>query len=179
MDKKAVPAGEAQTFHCFAKVMQSDRDFLLRQSGNLGVFRTPKSDTGLVDSTFWVVLLQSNDVGHAATFAKTNPNVIGLVKGRGNLGLRVPTAYYTEVRKVIEPDWSHDQVCYAVKVSHKFVLAPVPKDTDKEALQTSGHVRRVCLACPAYPAAWSVRMADWIKSTTPLRIPFPLVGSGP
>ena len=134
--KKVVSAHEASTFHCFARVLQSDLVSILSQSGCAGIFITPKGDGNVVDGSFRVVWLQTNDVAQAAVVAKTNPSVVGLVKGRSNLGLRVASASYTEVRQAIEPDWSNDMgIRYQVKVTRRFILAPVSQVTDKKALQ--------------------------------------------
>ena len=134
--KRLVSAPDATTFHCFARVLESDVKSLLVQSGSSGIFVTPKMVGGGSDGCYRVVWLQTNEVREAMALARANSNCFGIVKGRNNLGLRVPAGDYATVRKAVEPDWSNvHQIRYQVKVSKRFVLSPVPASSDRHSLQ--------------------------------------------
>ena len=135
--KRVVAPSEAASWHCFGPVLESDLEQILRQSGTSGIFVTPKSVSGAVDGFFRVVWLQTNDLQQSATVAKATSNVLGLVKSRSNLGLRLHSSNSALVRKAVEvePDWQNDMgIRYQVKVASKYVMAPTPQATDRESL---------------------------------------------
>ena len=134
--KKQCGMVDATSFHCFARIVADDMRSVLVQSGLEGIFVTLKGDQGLPDGCYRVVWLESDSLEQALAMTQTHANIMGVVKGRGNLGLRVAVQSYTSVRQSIEPTWSNDKkIRYNVKVLMKFVMAPVPVATDKGALQ--------------------------------------------
>ena len=101
---------------------------ILAQSGVEG-------EQGLADGSYRVVWLEFDAVDKALALAQTQPNVLEVVKGRGNLGLRVDVDSYISVRQLLDPTWSNDKkLRYSVRVIKKFIMAPVPAATDKGSL---------------------------------------------
>ena len=116
---------DATSFHYFARIVADDMRSILLQSGLEGIFVRPKGGHGLPDGCYRVVWLESDSLEQALAMIQTHANVMGVVKGRGNLGLRVAVESYTSIRQSNEN----------VKILMEFVMAPVPVATDKGALQ--------------------------------------------
>ena len=134
--KKQVAPADATSFHCFARVLAEDMRMILAQSGVEGIFITPKEEQGLAAGSYRVVWLEFDALDKALALAQTQPNVLGVVKGRGNLGLRVDVDSYISVRQSLDPTWSNDKkLRYSVRVIKKYIMAPVPAATDKGWLQ--------------------------------------------
>ena len=127
---------QATSFHCFAKTLESDMEPLLMQSGHDGIFLTPKSEDGSADGSYRIVWLDSCDLSKALAMAGAQANILGIVKGKTSLGLRVPADLYTQTRQAVEPGWVNDKhIRYQVRVTLKFLVSPLPQDLDREALQ--------------------------------------------
>ena len=101
------------------------------------MFVTPKApDDGGADGTYRIVWLETNDKATAAALARSLADVVGLVLGRSNLGLRVLADHYTATRQAVEPGWVNTmKIRYQVRVSSRYILSPLPAEVDREALQ--------------------------------------------
>ena len=75
-------------------------------------------------------------MAQALAVAKVHASSVGVVRGRGNLGVRVLADAYISTRAAIEPGWSNTtQIRYSCKVSKRFIMSPVPAEIDRGALQ--------------------------------------------
>ena len=134
--RKECGADIASTWHMFAKLADDSYESFLRQSGKNGVFVTPKTH-GAVDITgrFRIIWLEHADLDRAMTIQRTYPEIIGLVRGRDTLGVRVKAADYAAVRQKLEPHWSSQGILTDLIVERKWTMAPLPAHSDKAAIQ--------------------------------------------
>ena len=136
LNRNPSKSAQATSFHCFAKTLESDLEPLLLQSGHEGIFMTPKAEDGSADGSYRIVWMDSCDKSKALAMAGAQANILGIVKGKTSLGLRVLADFYTQTRQAVEPGWVNDKhIRYQVKVVHKFLVEPLPQDVDREALQ--------------------------------------------
>ena len=83
-----------------------------------------------------MVWLDTSQLEHAFAISKPQSSVLGVVKGKGSLGLRVEAETYAALRQAIEPGWQNESaVKYQVRVAKRFILAPVSSLKDKSAMQ--------------------------------------------
>ena len=135
--KKSVGPREATTFHCFGRLLFEDVKPIIALSGYSGVFITPQGPDGGPDGSYRVIWLQTTQLEHASAIAKAQPSVLGLVRGKGSLGLRVEAEAYTSLRQAIEPGWRNDEaIRYQVHVAKRYVLSPVSSLMDRATLQS-------------------------------------------
>ena len=134
--RKEATADTATTWHCFAKIPANGIDQYLVQSGKGGTFLIPKSngDTSLAGH-FRVIWLDHTDLDRAVTLQRTYPDILGLVRGRDTLGVRVRASDYSGTRKKIEPSWSPQGLLTDLIVEVRWSIAPLPPHTDKAAVQ--------------------------------------------
>ena len=126
----------ATTFHCFAKALKDDVIQILVQSGLEGIFITPKAEDGSPDGNYRIVWLETNDRGKAIALSRSIADVLGVVRGKTNLGLRVLADHYTATRQAVEPGWENSmKIRFHVRVTHRFVVSPLSVEVDREALQ--------------------------------------------
>ncbi|CAE7685124.1 petJ, partial [Symbiodinium sp. CCMP2456] len=134
--RKEAAAESATTWHCFAKIPGNGIDQFLVQSGKGGVFLIPKSngETSLAGH-FRVIWLDHTDLDRASTVQRTHPDILGLVRGRETLGVRVRASNYSSTRKKIEPAWCPQGLLTDLVVEVRWNVAPLPPHTDKAAVQ--------------------------------------------
>ena len=128
-------------------------DALISQSGSAGVFLTPKSpEAGSADGAFRIIWLDTSDLPKALSIAKLQGQAMGVVRGRGNLGIRVKAEHYIVARQVLNN----------CKVAGRYIMALVPSQTDRESLQG-----RLLLECRSpYPTTWLFGGQDATSSDT-------------
>ena len=135
-NRAVVAPSAATSFHCFGKALKDDVQLLLTQSGCEGIYITPKAPDGTPDGMYRIVWLETNDRLKATALARSLADVVGVVRGRNNLGLRVLADHYTSTRQFVEPGWENTmKIRYQVRVSSKYVLSPLAAEVDREALQ--------------------------------------------
>ncbi|OLP85590.1 hypothetical protein AK812_SmicGene33399 [Symbiodinium microadriaticum] len=134
--RKEATADTATTWHCFAKIPGNGIDQYLTQSGKGGVFVIPKAngDASLAGH-FRVIWLDHTDLDRAVTLQRTYPDILGLVRGRDTLGVRLRASDYSGTRKKIEPSWSPQGLLTDLVVEVRWSIAPLPPHTDKAAVQ--------------------------------------------
>ena len=134
--RKEATADTATTWHCFAKIPGNGIDQYLTQSGKGGVFVIPKAngDASLAGH-FRVIWLDHTDLDRAVTLQRTYPDILGLVRGRDTLGVRLRASDYSGTRKKIEPSWSPQGLLTDLVVEVRWNVAPLPPHTDKAAVQ--------------------------------------------
>ena len=134
--KKPATAHMATTWHAFGKILASEADDLLRNSGVNGVFLSPKSTDGGPASNYKVVWTEVDCLQKALTIARTQSMIYGIVRGKSNFGYRVKALEYTQARQTLEPTWEKDNIHYDILIKERYVMTPLPLDVDKAMLQT-------------------------------------------
>ena len=126
----------ASTWHMFLKVPGDAIEPFLRLSGKHGIFITPKaSETNNVAGHYRVIWLDHADLEKALTLQRAHPEIIGLVRGRDTLGVRVKVGDYSTTRVKLEPTWSSQGLLTDIVVEQKWVVAPLPAHSDRGSLQ--------------------------------------------
>ena len=126
----------ATTWHAFGKILASEADDLLRNSGVNGVFLSPKSTDGGPASNYKVVWTEVDCLQKALTIARAQSMIYGIVRGKSNFGYRVKALKYTQARQTLEPTWEKDNIHYDILIKERYVMTPLPLDVDKAMLQT-------------------------------------------
>ena len=133
--RKEVPREQATTWHAFLKVHASHLPVLLASSGKGGAFLTPKDgDSGATSGLYRIVWLDTLDIEKATKVHRLYPELLGIVRGKQSLGVRVRAAEYSSVRKKLEPSWTPEGLTDIV-VARRWVLSPLPPQADKRAIQ--------------------------------------------
>ena len=133
--KPSTPA-DATTWHGFLKVPTSNLEALLMSSGKQAVFLTPKQDgDDMPSGAFRIIWLDSLNMEQAISIHRVHQGLLGIVRGRSTLGVRVRASEYGLVRKMIDPSWSSDGVLTDIVVSRRWKLAPLPPQADKRFIQ--------------------------------------------
>ena len=126
----------ASTWHMFLKVPGDAIEPFLRLSGKHGIFITPKaSETNNVAGHYRVIWLDHANLEKALTLQRAHPEIIGLVRGRDTLGVRVKVGDYSTTRVKLEPTWSSQGLLTDIVVEQKWVVAPLPAHSDRGSLQ--------------------------------------------
>ncbi|OLP83275.1 hypothetical protein AK812_SmicGene35985 [Symbiodinium microadriaticum] len=126
----------ASTWHMFLKVPGEAIEPFLRLSGKQGIFITPKaSDTNNAAGYYRVIWLDHADLEKALTLQRAHPEIVGLVRGRDTLGVRVKVGDYSATRVKLEPTWSSQGLLTDIVVEQKWVVAPLPAHSDRGSLQ--------------------------------------------
>ena len=89
--------------HYLGKILASEADDLLRNSGVNGVFLSPKSTDGGPASNYKVVWTEVDCLQKALTIARAQSMIYGIVRGKSNFGYRVKALEYTQARQTLEP----------------------------------------------------------------------------
>ena len=100
------------------------------------MFLTPKEDGAEVPSgLFRIIWLDSLSMEQAVSIHRVHQGLMGIVRGKNTLGIRVKAVDYAAVRKKIDPAWSPDGILTDIVVAKRWKLAPVPPQADKKVLQ--------------------------------------------
>ena len=135
-DKRQVAAEAATTFHCFCKLPHDKMESTLGFSGKQGVFLTPKEQgTSAASGRYRIIWLDTLDVDRATTWIRMCPEILGIVRGRTSLGLRTKASEYSMLRRKVEPGWSPRGINTDLVVTRKWILSPMPTQTDKHCVQ--------------------------------------------
>ena len=138
-NRAVVAPSAATSFHCFGKALKDDVLPLLTQSGCEGIYITPKAPDGTPDGMYRIVWLETNDRLKATAVARSLADVVGVVRGRNNLGLRVLADHYTSIRQSVEPGWENTmKIRYQVRVSCKYVLSPSGRPFRRSSMPSCG-----------------------------------------
>ena len=123
--RKMSSADQAATFHAFLNTPQDSLEKILPSSGKGAVLLTPKQgETGAPSGHYRVAWLDTTDLQKAAAIHRVHAELLGLVRGRSFLGLRMRAADYSAVRKKLDPSWNAQGVLTDIPVTKKWVLNP-------------------------------------------------------
>ena len=166
-ERKLSSPEEAQTWHCFGKVVADQLPDILMASGNEGIFVNPKLAQGGADNRFKVIWADHDSLAKAQTIAKTHPSIKGLVHGKSSLGFRVQATEYSATRLRLDPSWQKDEILkYDLVVQFRYLMTPLPLDVDKGMVQEILN-QMGWLATPLRqvgPASWLVGAQEEPKS---------------
>ena len=138
LDRKQASPETSSSFHCFIRVDTSEVEKLLVQSGQHGVFLTPKAQdntSGEACGKYRIVWLETKDMSRAMSIHRANNEALGLCHGRASLGLRVRAQDYGTVRKRVDPHWDAQGIQFNVAIEKKFTMAPLPPTATKATVQ--------------------------------------------
>ena len=134
--RREAPKEAATTWHAFVKIQAANLESLLTASGKGGVFLTPKdSDSGATSGQYRIIWLDTLDLDKATKVHRLHPELLGVIRGKQSLGVRVRAADYSSMRKKLEPSWNPDGLLTDIVVATRWVLAPLPPQADKKAIQ--------------------------------------------
>ena len=133
--RREAPKESATTWHAFLKTQASQLEPILAASGRGGAFLTPKDlDSGTTSGQDRVIWLETTDLDKAMKVHRLYPELLGVIRGKLSLGLRVRAVDYSSMRKKLEPSWNSDGVSTDIVVTSRWVLAPLPPQADKKSI---------------------------------------------
>ena len=134
--RKESKPDEATSWHAFLKLPAAQLESFLTMSGRGGIFLTPKDAASSAPmGRFRVIWLDTLELEKAMKVHRMHPELLGLVRGRTSLGVRTHASDYSMLRRRLDPSWSSEGLSTDLVVARKWVIAPLPTQTDKKLLQ--------------------------------------------
>ena len=134
--RKESKPDEATSWHAFLKLPAAQLESFLTMSGRGGIFLTPKDAASSAPmGRFRVIWLDTLELEKAMKVHRMHPELLGLVRGRTSLGVRTHASDYSTLRRRLDPSWSSEGLSTDLVVARKWVIAPLPTQTDKKLLQ--------------------------------------------
>ena len=126
----------ATSWHAFIKIHAANLEIFLAMSGKAGIFFTPKdADSGVPSGNYRVVWLDHTDLDKASKILRLHQEFLGVVRGKQSLGLRTRAGDYSLLRKKLDPNWAPDGILTDIVVSRRWLVTPLPNETDKALVQ--------------------------------------------
>eukprot|EP00438_Fugacium_kawagutii_P024669 Skav211349 [mRNA] locus=scaffold2448:58925:64111:- [translate_table: standard] len=121
--------------HCRVPVAQ--RDKLMKVSGLSGVYLSPKTEDGSIDTQFAVIWMDQNLTQMKVTIS-TLPAALGMIRisnkqsAKTSRGIRIAAAHYEDAHKQLKPSIA---VPKHVQINHVAKLEPTPVGAGQEELR--------------------------------------------
>ena len=81
-----------------------------------------------------MIWLDTIDLDKAMKVHRLYPELLGVIRGKQSLGVRVRAVDYSSMRKKLEPNWTSDGISTDIVVTSRWALAPLPPQADKKAI---------------------------------------------